>query len=93
MITQVELLSNGDHKVVWVQHDRYNGQELNVGNRIVLNEEPSTVYTVGRTFLPLSDGSPLPPKARKGTIFCYIEDERDKAEADIAAEYPRVCVA
>ncbi len=92
MITQVELLSNGDHRVVWVQHDRYNGQELNVGNRIVLNEEPNVAWTVGRTFLPLADGTPLPPKARKGTIFCYIEDEDGQAKDDIATAYPRISV-
>lgn len=93
MLTQAELLSSEGRKVVWVYHNRYEGQEVKVGNRIVLNEEPSKVYTVGRTFLSLADESCLPTKSRKGTIFCYIEDERDQAEADIAAEYPRVCVA
>jgi len=93
MITQAELLSNGETRVVWVQHDVFNGQELKTGMRLVLNEEPNTAYTVGRTFLPLGDGSVLPPKSRKGTIFCYIEDEKQQAEADLAASYPPISVS
>jgi len=93
MITQVELLSNGDYKTYWVTHDRYNGVELTVGKRLVLNEEPTVAYTIGRIFLPLADGTPLPPKSRKGTIFCFIEDEQAQAEADLKAAYPKIYVA
>jgi hypothetical protein len=77
MITQVELINGEDTKVYWLTHSPYLGEYSNYGLvlragmklRLMQNLKE---WTIRRICVSLPDDTPLPPKARVGTIMNFI---------------------
>lgn len=89
MQLQVELFNEGERKVRWLNSCCEGNTTLVPGRKLVLEEDPNHSWTIVRTCLALADGVDLPPKARKGTVFCMLEDD---GQADVEAAFPQIFV-
>lgn len=92
MTTQVELynVSDDESKVFWLTDLDYKDKQLlKRGQEIVLTDNTGKPWIVAQVFITVTDSAVLPPKSRKATIFCFLEED---ASAKLSTAYPPISV-